>query len=193
MRARVRRLRDAAARAGSRSASARESAAARGVDVARAERVALVSASLATGAAVSLGGPVLLRRHHRAAPGPAAGRRRPPARAAGVGALRRVVPRRLRPARPDGLRARRAAGRHRHGDPWSDRSSYGSCSDAPIVRRAARARALCQASCLAARSPVRLRGGHAHHLHHPRHDRDALCHGRRGSRRRRRQLRSLSA
>ena len=35
-----------------------ESAAARGVDVARAERVALVSASLATGAAVSLAGPV---------------------------------------------------------------------------------------------------------------------------------------
>ncbi len=35
-----------------------ESAAARGVDVVRTERVALVSASLATGAAVSLGGPV---------------------------------------------------------------------------------------------------------------------------------------
>jgi len=35
-----------------------ESAAARGVDVARSERVALVSASLATGAAVSLAGPV---------------------------------------------------------------------------------------------------------------------------------------
>jgi iron complex transport system permease protein len=35
-----------------------ESAAARGVNVARTERVALVSASLATGAAVSLGGPV---------------------------------------------------------------------------------------------------------------------------------------
>jgi iron complex transport system permease protein len=35
-----------------------EAAAARGVDVARAERVALVSASLATGAAVSLAGPV---------------------------------------------------------------------------------------------------------------------------------------
>jgi iron complex transport system permease protein len=35
-----------------------ESAAARGVDVARMERTALVSASLATGAAVSLAGPV---------------------------------------------------------------------------------------------------------------------------------------
>src|SRR5206468_4538633 len=35
-----------------------ESAAARGVNVTRSERVALVSASLATGAAVSLGGPV---------------------------------------------------------------------------------------------------------------------------------------
>ena len=35
-----------------------ESAAARGVDVARTERVALLSASLATGAAVSLAGPV---------------------------------------------------------------------------------------------------------------------------------------
>jgi iron complex transport system permease protein len=38
----------------------RESAEARGVDVARVERVALVSASMATGAAVSLGGPILL-------------------------------------------------------------------------------------------------------------------------------------
>src|SRR5205814_2404926 len=36
-----------------------ESAAARGVDVVRAERIALVSASMSTGAAVSLGGPVL--------------------------------------------------------------------------------------------------------------------------------------
>jgi len=36
-----------------------EAAEARGVDVVRAERVALVSASLSTGAAVSLGGPVL--------------------------------------------------------------------------------------------------------------------------------------
>jgi iron complex transport system permease protein len=36
-----------------------ESAAARGVDVGRAERVALVSASLATGSAVALGGPIL--------------------------------------------------------------------------------------------------------------------------------------
>jgi iron complex transport system permease protein len=35
-----------------------DAAAARGVDVARAERVALVSASLSTGAAVSLGGPI---------------------------------------------------------------------------------------------------------------------------------------
>jgi iron complex transport system permease protein len=35
-----------------------EAAASRGVDVRRAERVALVSASLSTGAAVSLGGPV---------------------------------------------------------------------------------------------------------------------------------------
>jgi iron complex transport system permease protein len=35
-----------------------DSAAARGVDVARSERVALISASLATGAAVSLSGPV---------------------------------------------------------------------------------------------------------------------------------------
>jgi iron complex transport system permease protein len=36
-----------------------ESAAGRGVDVIRAERIALVSASLSTGAAVSLGGPIL--------------------------------------------------------------------------------------------------------------------------------------
>ena len=35
-----------------------DSAAARGVDVARAERVALVSASLATGSAVALAGPI---------------------------------------------------------------------------------------------------------------------------------------
>jgi iron complex transport system permease protein len=35
-----------------------DAAAARGVDVARAERIALVSASLSTGAAVSLGGPI---------------------------------------------------------------------------------------------------------------------------------------
>jgi iron complex transport system permease protein len=38
----------------------RESAEARGVDVARIERLALLSASMATGAAVSLGGPILL-------------------------------------------------------------------------------------------------------------------------------------
>ena len=67
-----------------------ESAAARGVDVERTERVALVSASLATGAAVSLAGPGRVRRHHRAAPRPADGRRRSSARAAGVGALRRA-------------------------------------------------------------------------------------------------------
>jgi iron complex transport system permease protein len=36
-----------------------EAAESRGVDVVRAERIALVSASLSTGAAVSLGGPVL--------------------------------------------------------------------------------------------------------------------------------------
>ena len=36
-----------------------ESAEARGVDVVRVERIALVSASMSTGAAVSLGGPVL--------------------------------------------------------------------------------------------------------------------------------------
>jgi iron complex transport system permease protein len=36
----------------------REAAASRGVDVRRTERVALISASLATGTAVSLGGPV---------------------------------------------------------------------------------------------------------------------------------------
>jgi iron complex transport system permease protein len=36
-----------------------EAAEARGIDVMRAERIALVSASLSTGAAVSLGGPVL--------------------------------------------------------------------------------------------------------------------------------------
>ena len=44
-----------------------ESAAARGVDVVRTERIALVSASLSTGAfAVALGGPVAFCGHHRA-------------------------------------------------------------------------------------------------------------------------------
>ena len=61
-----------------------------------AERLALVSASLATGAAVSLGGPVGVHRHHRAAPRAADRRVGSPARAAGVGALRRGVPHRLR-------------------------------------------------------------------------------------------------
>ena len=91
-----------------------ESAAARGVDVERTERIALVSASLATGAAVSLAGPGRVRRHHRAAPRAADRRRGSPARAAGIGAVRRRVSHRLRSGRADPDRAAGTAGRHRH-------------------------------------------------------------------------------
>ena len=71
-----------------------DAAAARGVNVLAAERLALASASLATGAAVSLAGPVGLHRPRRAAPRPADRRIRSSAGAAGVGAVRRGVPHR---------------------------------------------------------------------------------------------------
>ena len=91
-----------------------ESAAARGVNVERTERIALVSASLATGAAVSLAGPVSF-----------VGIVVPHLVRLIVGADHRLVlpasalfgarlSDRLRPDRAHDLRAARAAGRHRH-------------------------------------------------------------------------------
>ena len=79
-----------------------DAAGARGVDVVRAQRLAFFSASLATGAAVSVGGPDRLHRHHRAAPRAADRRRRPSPGAAGVGAVRRGVSGRVRCRRADG-------------------------------------------------------------------------------------------
>ena len=93
-------------------------AATRGVDVARAQRLAFLSASLATAAAVSLAGPDRLHRHRRSAPRAADGGRRPPHRAARVGALRRGISRRVRACRAHGPGADRGAGRRRHGDAW---------------------------------------------------------------------------
>ena len=80
-----------------------------------AQRAAFFSASLATGAAVSVGGPIgfvgiivphLVRLLVGSGSSP---------RAAGVGALRRGVPRRLRRRRAHDPRAGRTAGRHHHG------------------------------------------------------------------------------
>ena len=102
----------------------------------RTERVALVSASLSTGAAVSLGGPVafvgiivphlvrlMVGADHRLVL-PAAG------------ALRRGVSDRLRSGRTDGVRAARAARRNRHGHHRRARFSYGCCSGARDARSA---------------------------------------------------------
>ena len=91
-----------------------DSAESRGLDVARAQRAAFFSASLATGAAVSIGGPIgfvgiIIPHLVRLLVGPGS-----PPRAAGVGALRRRVPRRLRPRRAHHPRAGRTAGRHHH-------------------------------------------------------------------------------
>ena len=95
-----------------------DAASTRGVDVGRTQRLAFLSASLATSAAVSLAGPIgfvgivvphlvrlMVGVDHRH-------------RAAGIGALRRGIPRRLRSRGPDGARARRSAGRRRHRDAW---------------------------------------------------------------------------
>ena len=92
-----------------------ESAGTHGLDVTRAQRAAFFSASLATGAAVSVGGPDRVHRHHRAAPRPPPRRLRPPRRPAGVGALRRRVPDRVRRRRAHGDVAARAPGRRHHG------------------------------------------------------------------------------
>ena len=91
-----------------------DSAESRGLDVRRAQRAAFFSASLATGAAVSIGGPIgfvgiIIPHLVRLLVGP-----RPPARAARGGALRRGVPGRLRPRRPHDPRADRASRRHHH-------------------------------------------------------------------------------
>ena len=91
-----------------------DSAESRGLDVARAQRAAFFSASLATGAAVSIGGPIgfvgiIIPHLVRLLVGPGS-----PAGAARVGALRRGVPRRVRPRRADHPRAGGTAGRHHH-------------------------------------------------------------------------------
>ena len=91
-----------------------DSAESRGLNVAAAQRTAFLSASLATGAAVSIAGPIgfvgiIIPHLVRLLTGP-----RPPHRAAGIGPVRRGVPRRLRRARADDARARRAAGRDHH-------------------------------------------------------------------------------
>ena len=69
-----------------------EAAAARGVEIVPAQRLAFLSASLATGAAVSLGGPIgfigIIVPHLVQADGGL----RSPHRAAGLGAVRRGVP-----------------------------------------------------------------------------------------------------
>ena len=95
-----------------------DSAETRGLAVTSAQRRAFFSASLATGAAVSIGGPVGLHRHHRAAPRAIDRRLRPPRRAAGIGALRRRVPGRMRRPRADAARAGRDSGRRHHGVDW---------------------------------------------------------------------------
>ena len=67
-------------------------AASRGVDVGRAQRIAFLSASLATGAAISMAGPIGFIGIVVPAPGAAARGIRSPDRAAGLDAVRRGVP-----------------------------------------------------------------------------------------------------
>ena len=92
-----------------------DAAESRGLNVVRAQRVAFVSASLATGAAVSVGGPVgfigiivphLVRLHRR---------RRPSHRPAVIGAVRCGVPDRVRRGGAERDGAARAARRRHHG------------------------------------------------------------------------------
>ena len=87
-----------------------EAAETRGLDVVRAQRVGLLQrvAGDRRGRVGRRSG--RFHRHHRAAPGPADGRAGSPRRAAGVGAVRRGVPRRVRRARAHGDGADRAAG-----------------------------------------------------------------------------------
>ena len=106
-----------------------DAAESRGLDVTRAQRAAFFSASLATGAAVSVGGPVGFIGIIVPAPRATTRRLRPPHRPSRVGAVRRRV--------PDWLRCARA---HRHVARWScpsassphlleGRSSYGCWCD----------------------------------------------------------------
>ena len=107
----------------------------RGLDVVRAQRAAFLSASLATGAAVSVGGPDRLHRHHRAASGPADGRCGSSGRASGIGAFRRGVPRRLRRARANGDGADGAPGGSDHGAHRRAVLSVAACEE-DVSRRA---------------------------------------------------------
>ena len=95
-----------------------DAAAARGVDVARTQRLAFISASLATCGRGVAGRTDRLRRDRRPAPRSTAGRRRSPDRPAGLSALRCVVPRHVRPGRPHAARAGRDPGRCGHRDDW---------------------------------------------------------------------------
>ena len=165
-----------------------ESAASRGVDVHRTQRLAFLSASLATGAAVSLGGPVgfigiviphLVRLHRR---------RRSSPRAARVGVRRRRVSRHVRHHLAHGAVAARSAGRrhHRH-------------HRRTILPMAAHKKSLALvplvllAWFLLGALVVRPGPATAHHLAHPLGHRDAVRDGRRTARGRRRQLRSVSS
>ena len=164
-----------------------ESAASRGVDVHRTQRLAFLSASLATGAAVSLGGPVgfigivvphLVRLH---------GRRRPSARPARVGVRRRGVSRRVRHclANRSGAARDPGRGRHRH-------------HRRTILFMAAHKKSLVGLAAGAVCASVRLRPAPdgadappAHHFDHPVRHRNAVCDGRGPARDRRRQLRPI--
>ena len=85
----------------------RRCAPARGVDVGRTQRLAFVSASLATAARGVARRADRLHRHRRAASRAADRRRGPSTRPAGVGAVRRGVPRRVRSRRAHAARAAR--------------------------------------------------------------------------------------
>ena len=87
----------------------------RGLHVLGAQRAAFLSASLATGAAVSVGGPVGFVGIVVPAPGAVAGRLGSSDRAAGVGAVRRRVPDRLRCPGAHGHVTARVAGGGDHG------------------------------------------------------------------------------
>ena len=90
---------------------------ARGVDVKRAERIALSARRFdRRGRVARRTGRV--RWHHRAPSRPADRRRGSSLGAAGVSALRRGFSRRLRSRRPHRARTGRVAGRHRHRDHW---------------------------------------------------------------------------
>ena len=105
-----------------------DSASARGVDVAAAQRWAFVSASMASERGGDAGRADRVRRRRRAAPGPPAGGRRPPHRPAGVGAGGRRVPGGVRPGRAHHPRPGGNAGRRGHRPSSEGRSFYGCWS-----------------------------------------------------------------